>query len=49
MTDHIAEEEDRNFKACLSAAQQAGVTKEEALYCEAGVLGCANCPFRQHD
>lgn len=43
---HIENEEHKAVGACVSTAIKNGHTKEKANKCDAGSVGCPDCPFR---
>lgn len=43
---YFSSEESQNEAACYSAAIKDGFTVELADTCEAGQLGCSECPWR---
>lgn len=47
--DHIAEEEQFNEGACIECATFFGHTKEQALDCDEGELGCPLCPWKDYE
>lgn len=44
--DYIASEEAAHEEACLQCAKWNGHTAQEAENCDAGSVGCPDCPFK---
>jgi len=42
----IASEEDKRHNVCIRAVALDGYSPEQAEYCNAGSLGCRQCPFQ---